>query len=275
MNRKKLILIIILCLSVICALIAVLTLTCKNKQTEPPADDNQKENTETQDPETQNTEENKEPEEPQISDIDIVTEILKKEGIEAKSVTEDDGIVYLVFDTEGESKCTLNDRIFFSKVFDVLYYKIKMNDASRIYVDMVNSDGKVLYHYRTFDLKKFRPKDTNFDSDKAEKEITDLINSEFDYDFESIEINTEYSNKVLVKVKCSPASGSTINKSIEGFFRGYQDVNPALDAYILELHNENGDTISFIMNSFATGDTVGWVSPEVAAGYGPMSPEDY
>lgn len=281
MNRKKrIVLIVILVLCVICCVAAFLIF--RDKPSEPIKKDDPEENTgindpETKDPEIQDPEiqEPDNPDEKQPDDITIITELLSEEGITAKSISQNGKTINLEFDTEGESKCTLNDKLLFTRIYEIVYYKVVFNDTDHVNVDMVNSDGKILTSFRSFDLKKNGIKDPNFDAEKVEKEINDLLQSEFDYDFESIKIQTEYSNSAYIIVNCSTTSAPKINENLRSFFISYRQTNPSLNEFIIELHNENGDIISYLMVSLEIGDYIGWMSPEVSEGYGPMSPEDY
>ena len=184
-------------------------------------------------------------------------------------------IITLVITVEGEDKCSLNDHIMLARLYDIIYYNDYHKYADAVKIRVVNSNGKEIYSYLISGLGDFgKPeKNTAFDIGAATKELTDTLTAKFkDYGltFEETAINeTEYGNRVYIRISCSVNMAETVNEEVDGLVRIFFRDEASVNGITIELCDENGNTFSHMVANFDSGVTLGWMTPEVAAQYGP------
>ena len=208
---------------------------------------------------------------------DEVNQALKEAGIDARFEKNSGKIITIVLNGEGEDKCSLNDHIMLARLYDIIYYNDyhKYDDAVKIRV--VNSNGKEIYSYLISGLGDFgKPeKNTAFDIGAATKELTDTLTAKFkDYGltFEETAINeTEYGNRVYIRISCPVNMAETVNEEVDGLVRIFFRDEASVNGITIELCDENGNTFSHMVANFDSGVTLGWMTPEVAAQYGPQT----
>ena len=225
--------------------------------------------------------------------IRTITSFLKEKNIDYSDVSINNETLSVNLVSSGDGRCTINDIKAVQAIYEVVHAQTIDSKVKNVSIEIYDINGKMIFDHhengvsaQVQNVDKLVKQDPEQKTDMAVDEIllyAENLVAKYPYSVQELKIDTasEISGKKLELILC------TLNKNSIPSFSDIDRIYENLEAFSfstkaitqceITVNNTEGDGVYYMAGDFLYGNCIAWISPEAQSSfvkeYGP--PDEY